>query len=74
MKKQNLLVLFAALMIFVVGCDKEESTVVAPTPVAINEAAELAKYVESNNDYIYAASSFVLSATTYRTEVVADPT
>ncbi|MBP6671703.1 MAG: rhodanese-like domain-containing protein [Bacteroidetes bacterium] len=74
MKKQNLLVLFAALMIFVVGCDKEESAVVTPTPVAINEAAEMAKYVESNNDYIYAGSSFVLSATTYRTEVVADPT
>jgi rhodanese-related sulfurtransferase len=45
-----------------------------PTPTAIHEATELVKYVESNNDYIYAASSFVISASSYRTEVVADPT
>lgn len=54
------------------GCKEETTSVVTPT--AVNEAETLAKYVESNNDYVYAGSSFVLSASTYRTEVVADPT
>jgi rhodanese-related sulfurtransferase len=73
MKKQNLFYLFFALALLAVGCKEEESTV-TPTPVAINEATEMVKYVETNNDYVYAASSFVLSATSYRTEVIADPT
>jgi len=73
MKKHNLLYLFAAVLLLAVGCKEDESDPVTPTPT-VNEAAELAKYVESNNDYIYAGSSFVLSASTYRTEVVADPT
>jgi rhodanese-related sulfurtransferase len=73
MKKHNLFYVLFALAIFAAGC-KEEESAVTPTPVAINEATELVKYVESNNDYVYAASSFVLSATTYRTEVIADPT
>lgn len=73
MKKQYLLSLFFVLAFLAAGCKKDESTV-TPTPAAINESTELVKYVESNNDYVYAASSFVLSASSYRTEVVADPT
>jgi rhodanese-related sulfurtransferase len=73
MKKQNLFYLFFALALLAIGC-KEDETAVTPTPVAIDEATEMVKYVETNNDYIYAASSFVISATSYRTEVIADPT
>lgn len=73
MKTSTLLYLLIAAAFFAVGCNEEESSVVTPVPTAINESAELAKYVESNNDYLYTASSFVLSASSYRTEVVADP-
>ncbi len=72
MKKHNYLYLLIAVLMFSVGC-KDEDTPVTPTPSAVNESSELVAYVESNNDYIYAASSFVISAATYRTEVVADP-
>lgn len=73
MKKHNFIYLLLAAFLFTVGCKDEESATVTP-PVAVNEASVLAKYVEANNDYIYSASSFVLSASSYRTEVVADPT
>ena len=62
--------LFAALLL-VTGCKKEDDNNPI-TPTKIDEAAELAKYVESNNDYLYAGASFVISAATYRTEYVAD--
>ncbi|MDP1675560.1 MAG: rhodanese-like domain-containing protein [Bacteroidota bacterium] len=73
MKKHNLIYLLLAAFLFTVGCKDDESTTVTP-PVTVNEASVLAKYVEANNDYIYSGTSFVLSASTYRTEVVADPT
>lgn len=71
MKKHNFLYLFFIVVFFAAGC-KDEETTVTPTPTAIDEATELAKYVESNNDYIYSGASFVMSASSYRTEVVAD--
>ena len=73
MKKLQLFSVALMIALLAIGC-KEEETTVTPTPTAIHEATELVKYVESNNDYIYAASSFVISASSYRTEVVADPT
>ncbi len=73
MKKIHLLYLTFAILFLVTGCKKDESNPVTP-PAAIEEANELVKYVESNNDYIYAGASFVMSASTYRTEYIADAT
>jgi rhodanese-related sulfurtransferase len=73
MKKHNFLYLLFVVLFFAAGCKEDEETPVTP-PATIDEATELAKYVETNNDYLYAASSFIFPATTYRTEVIADPT
>jgi len=70
---KKLLLLFFVLLLTAPGCKKDEDNPLEPTP-AIDEATELVKYVESNNDYIYAGASFIMAASTYRTEVVADPT
>ncbi len=71
MKKHNLIYLFFAALLLVTGCKKDDDGNPV-TPIKIDETKELVKYVESNNDYIYAGASFVFSAATYRTEYLAD--
>ncbi|MHB1048726.1 MAG: rhodanese-like domain-containing protein [Bacteroidota bacterium] len=73
MKKHNFLYLLFVVLFFAAGCKEDEETPVTP-PATIDEATELVKYVEANGDYIYTGASFVLPASTYKTEVTADPT
>ncbi len=73
---QKLLALLLILSLVVInnGCKKESAT---EPPPAINEAEELVKYLENTigtgQTYIYDCASFVIDASVYRTEFLADP-
>jgi len=78
MKHKNLfslfiIILLSSLMIFNIGCKKDESNPVDPTP-QINETEVLLKHFEETNDYIHTTPSFVVSASDVRTLQLSNPT